>query len=56
MIHVITEIAEDFRGFEFSLLGRYYGLFKVSHAKKTKKMKNFYTFLFSRNINIKYVN
>ena len=29
---------------------------KVSHAKKTKKMKIFYTFLFSRNINIKYVN
>ena len=31
-------------------------LFKVSHAKKTKKMKKNYTFLFSRNINIKYVN
>ena len=26
MIDVITEIAEDCRGFEFSLLGRYYGL------------------------------
>ena len=25
MIHVITEIAEDCQGFEFSLLGRYYG-------------------------------
>ena len=30
-------------------------LFKVSHTKKTKKMKKIYDFLFSRYINVKYV-
>ena len=39
MIHVITEIAEDCRGFEFSLLGRYYGLFNRIYWEFLKNFK-----------------